>query len=108
MVRLERAVLPEAPTGPGRRGHRHPDAGVQLAAEGGGEAAEREGHRVPAPQDRGGLQLAGQPAALLLQPLHRGAARPRGALLQGAAAVLRPGHTQVRRVLQGMSHLLGF
>jgi len=97
LVQLERAVSPEPPAGPGGRGHRHPDAGVQLAAEGGREAAARAGERGPAPEDRSGLQLAGQPAAVLLQHQHRGAARPGGALLQGAGAVLQPGRTQVRR-----------
>lgn len=43
LVQLERAVLPDSQAGSSRRGHRHSDAGVQLAAEGGGEAAEGEG-----------------------------------------------------------------
>lgn len=96
LVHLEWDVLPEPPAGPSRCGHRHADAGVQLAAEGGREAAEGEGEWVPAPQDRSGLQLAGQHAPLLLQHQHRGEARPGGPLLQGAAVLLRHGHPQVR------------
>lgn len=49
LVHLERVVLPEPQTGSGRRGHRHADAGAELAAEGGREAAQGEGERVPAP-----------------------------------------------------------
>lgn len=87
----------EPPEGPGGRGDRHTDDGVQLAAEGGGEAAEREGKRVQTPKDWSGLQLAGQHASLLLQHQHRGEAGPGGPLLQDATTLLRPGHTQVRR-----------
>lgn len=95
LVRLERAVLPQPQAGSGRRGDRHADAGAELAAEGGGEAAEGAGERVSPPQDRRGLQLAGQPAPLLLRRQHRREAGPGGLVLQGAAPLLRHGHTQV-------------
>lgn len=103
LVQLERATLPEPPEGPGGRGHRHPDAGAQLAAEGDREAAAGEGERIPPPEDRRGLQLAGQHAALLLQHQHRGEAGAGGPVFQGAPALLRPGHPQVRPQLRRLA-----
>lgn len=96
LVRLERAPLPDPPAGSFRGGHGNADAGGELAAERGREATEGEGERVPTPQERCGLQLAGQHAPLLLQPLHHGETQPGGALLQGSTLLLRHTHTQVR------------
>lgn len=67
-----------------------------MAAEGSREAPEGEGERVPAHEDRGGLQLAGQHAPLLFQHQHWGKTGPGGPLLQGAALLLWAGHPQVR------------